>query len=334
MDYDPTADAAVIQKATGAKDMDINALAQLLPKLTPQQIERLRYILKDPSDLTKSNKLLDEGARRIIHGILLGPKDLDCYILNYALTAPSRSLMSIGRAEFGRAWILSMVLLDRKDGDVETITARYWEMYKTPLIAAIKSALAKHSSLANLYQNALENIRNPGASEVPEAQRQKVQADIAAEVDKLYAAGVGTFESEMFSLVLANASTERVKDLMDAFLQKHKQSLFKFLESKASSAKYAEVREQLLYIMRGATDRNERDAQLMEDSMKGFGTKDKELTYRLLTLARDKQRLKAVKVAYSKLYPERGGLVKRISGDTSGDQEKLLKAMARSDEIV
>ena len=52
----------------------------------------------------------------------------------------------------------------------------------------------------------------------------------------------------------------------------------------------------------------------------------------MLAVASDKGHLAAVKEAYKQLYPGKGGLMARITGDTSGDQQKFLLALVTADD--
>lgn len=53
--------------------------------------------------------------------------------------------------------------------------------------------------------------------------------------------------------------------------------------------------------------------------------------YRIIAISWDKKHLTSVKAAYKHDYPSKGSLKSRISGDTSGEQERLLRALVLSD---
>jgi annexin A7/11 len=248
--------------------MDMGALIGILPKLTPQKIEKLKFIIKDPRDLTKATNISEESVKLCIHGMLLGPRDLDVYLLHYALTNPSSKFFG---SSFPRAWMLSLVLLDRKDGDIEAITARYRELHNDDVLKPLKKALKgkNNEPLGTLYMNALENRRNPGTSEVPEAMKLDTQKDIERQAGELYSSGVGEFEPNTASWIFATSTPERLKEIMAAFNKERGQSLIAFIKEKGK--KKEGVRDQLLYILEGIENRAKRDAELLEDSMKGIG---------------------------------------------------------------
>ncbi len=77
-------------------------------------------------------------------------------------------------------------------------------------------------------------------------------------------------------------------------------------------------------MLRCGTDRALRDAMLLEDTMKGPGTKDDLLVHRVVRYHWDKAHMQQVKGAYKHKYKK--DLSTRIKGDTGGDLERLLLA--------
>jgi annexin A7/11 len=84
------------------------------------------------------------------------------------------------------------------------------------------------------------------------------------------------------------------------------------------------MEDALLHIIRGATDPVMRDAMLLEETMKGMGTKDSLLINRVVRFHWDREHMRQVKVAYQKKYGK--SLVSRIKSETKGDYERLLVA--------
>lgn len=80
----------------------------------------------------------------------------------------------------------------------------------------------------------------------------------------------------------------------------------------------------LLHQLRTGTDKAMRDALLLEDAMAGAGTKDALLTNRVIRIHWDRNHMQQVKGAYQHKF--RRSLKSRITGETSGDYEKLLVA--------
>jgi annexin A7/11 len=84
------------------------------------------------------------------------------------------------------------------------------------------------------------------------------------------------------------------------------------------------MEEALLYQLRNAADKYMHAAKLLEDSMKGMGTKDHLLVGRVVRYHWDAGYLANVKGAYQQKYGR--SLASRISGETSGDYRRLMLA--------
>ena len=80
----------------------------------------------------------------------------------------------------------------------------------------------------------------------------------------------------------------------------------------------------LLYQLRAGRDRIMRDAELLEESMAGMGTKDQLLVNRVIRYHWDKNHMYQVRAAYKQRYGKDFG--HRIRGETSGDYERLMLA--------
>ena len=91
------------------------------------------------------------------------------------------------------------------------------------------------------------------------------------------------------------------------------------------------MQDGLYYIARGAEMDGQgvvRDTELLEMSMKGMGTKDERLIYRLVRLHWNRPRFAAIKNQYQASYKRT--LRKRVEGETTGKYEKALVAIIES----
>lgn len=82
------------------------------------------------------------------------------------------------------------------------------------------------------------------------------------------------------------------------------------------------MKSALLMQLRGSVDRALRDATLLEDAMKGMGTKDRLLVNRIVRYHWDKGHMQQVKGAYRHKYKQE--LSNRVQSETSGDYCKLM----------
>jgi hypothetical protein len=165
--------------------------------------------------------------------------------------------------------MLELALLGRKDGDINAIKESYRRQFGDKLLPLLKEALKKETLLANLFMNALETHSYPGLSEVPDLNKQALQDQINKDADDLFTATVGNVEGNKFAWIFTTSSQERLKDIAAAFSTRHKQPLASVVEKKLK--KTEAFRDELLYILRGVENRPERDAELLENTMKGFG---------------------------------------------------------------
>lgn len=206
----------------------------------------------------------EDTVKAGINGLLLGPRDFDVFLLHRALAEKAKS-----SSPSKYTWMLSLALLGRLDGDVEAVKEAYRQRHGDTLLPVLKEALRKDPLLANLYMNALENRGNPGLSEVPEPLRPALQDQINREADELFTATVGNIEGDRFSWIFTSSTAERLRNISAAFGKRQNQSLISVVEKKLKKTDI--FRDELLYILRGLDNRAKRDADLLENTMKGFG---------------------------------------------------------------
>lgn len=84
------------------------------------------------------------------------------------------------------------------------------------------------------------------------------------------------------------------------------------------------MKDALLFQLRHAVDKYMHAADLLEDSMRGMGTKDQLLVLRVVRFHWDHTTLSNVKAAYQQRY--RRSLADRIDKDISGDYKRLMLA--------
>ena len=84
------------------------------------------------------------------------------------------------------------------------------------------------------------------------------------------------------------------------------------------------MEEALLFMLRAAEDPAKHDADLLEETMKGAGTKDQALVRRIVMVHWNRERLNQAKAAYKHFYKR--DLAQRIRSETRGDYEKLMIA--------
>ena len=209
------------------------------------------------------------GFKLGLQGLLLGPRECNVVLLNHVLNTQSTRGMFGAVTSFKHTWALSLVLLGRKDGDIEAIKTTYHTRYGDTLLDRIKDVFRRDTLLGNLYMNVLECTPRPGVSEVPEALKKATQADIDKDADALFTATVGAVEAERFAWIFTTSTSARLREVAEVFGKKQGTSLAGVVERKLK--KTEALKEELMYILRGLDDRPKRDAELLEATMKGFG---------------------------------------------------------------
>jgi len=120
--------------------------------------------------------------------------------------------------------------------------------------------------------------------------------------------------------IMTNRSNAQLRAISIAYQQRYQRSLTNTLKSEFSG----HMQDALLYILSVAEDPAKHDADLLEESMKGMGTKDVALVRRIVMIHWNRDRLQQCKGAYKHFYKR--DLAKRIESETSGDYKKLMVA--------
>lgn len=146
------------------------------------------------------------------------------------------------------------------------------------------------------------------------------QAMVEHDVKKLHdaMAGLGTDEANLIR-ILANRSPEDLEAIRKAFQEKYgrKGDLIEWIKDD-TSGDFQNV------MVAMAQDPAEMDADALHKAMKGLGTDDDALIQILTT--RSPSHLARVTAIFDKKYGK-GGLLKWIEDDTSGDYQRTLKAL-------
>jgi len=142
--------------------------------------------------------------------------------------------------------------------------------------------------------------------------------EVAADVEELYKAGqgkIGTNET-VFLRIFTQRSIMHLRMVDAAYGQKYEKTLKHVIEKEFGGHVMKALKSILDYTM----DRNLYFAELLDDSMKGSGTKDKMLI-RNVAHMRGPMR-EEIKTTYLRKYGK--SLLQRIASETSGDYKKLL----------
>ncbi|KAG6826058.1 hypothetical protein H0H92_001283 [Tricholoma furcatifolium] len=255
-------------------------------------------------------------------GILRMNALADFYVMKYG-----KRLVDLLDKETG-SWfgtdeeLLTEIIMDRSSDDLYRLSIEYKYKYGTELAVKIKGDLSGKAE--KMFLMALNARRPPDDAPIDFA---AVDQDIL----NLYHAGqarAGTDEIVFFDVILAR-SRPHLAAVIGGYGQKYR-SLTKVIKSEFSG----HTRDSLLFVVNGVKPKRDgkgiwRDAKLIEKAMAGFGTKDKQLVYRIVRAHWDPYRMAAIKQAYQNRMNKT--LDARVKGETSGDHQKLMLALIKAE---
>jgi annexin A7/11 len=253
--YNPRNDGDAILKALQVDGLDRKALIRILPSLTVLQIESIKqYLWKDRSQdmykLMDKQRLGTSSFQNILRAILLGPLMFDVWLMKRSIDSATI------REEF-----IYLVLLGRKNGDIEAIKALYQQKYQKSLTAVIKKELSLFGDVRMLVLNALE------ARRMDDDPRAVTDDMVKNDVRELHVAISGKAEGHTIAEIMATRSDAALFRIIKEYEATHGKDLLKTLKSKLSGG----MENAVMYILEGAQDRALRDARLLEGTMKGLG---------------------------------------------------------------
>ncbi|KAL2830577.1 hypothetical protein BDW59DRAFT_141126 [Aspergillus cavernicola] len=299
-------EADALRKSMKGFGTDEKALIQVLSKLDPLQIAAVRatytsHIRRDLHADVKSetSSYLRQGLLAIIDGPLMFD------------TASARdAVQGMGTKE----WLLNDVLLGRSNADINAIKSSYQRTYRRSLERDVEDDLSFKTK--TLFAFVLRAARHDESAPIDyraiQAEAQSVHAATAARMVN---------NADEVSSLFARSSSNELKALNQAFSERYHISLESHIEKEFSG----HMKDALLHILRSAIDPAMRDAVLLEECMKGMGTKDERLVVRAVRVHWDRQHLDTVKRAYQHKYKQ--DLIKRVQSETSSDFQRLLVAM-------
>lgn len=220
-----------------------------------------------------------------------------------------KSIKGLGTKES----VMNDVLLGRTNADMRAIKQAYYHTFKHTIEDDVKSDLSLKTE--RLFSMVLAANRAEESTPV-------YPQDVDRFVNELHHAMEGRVGTDQVTVcsILSSRSDGQIRSIAHAFNTKYHITLEKTIENEFSG----HMRDALLLIVQRACDRAMSDAVLLEDSMKGIGTKDDLLVNRVVRVHWDRSHMDQVKRAYQHRYKK--SLIDRIRGETRGDQERLLVA--------
>ncbi|KAF4550470.1 Hypothetical protein D9617_17g047380 [Elsinoe fawcettii] len=284
-------------------------LISVLSGLDPLQVNgaRAAFTQRHRRDLIKdigseTSSWFCEGLQAIARG----PLGQDVFNLKDAI-------QGVGTKEN----VLNDILLGRSNADMNAIKQAYQREYNKSLEADVKGDLSLKTE--RLFTMVLAARRNEESAPVIPQQTEK-------DVQDLYQATEGKTGTDQVTVcsILSSRSDGQIRAINQAYKRKYHRSLEDVIKKEFSG----HMEDALLFMLNSASDKAKHDADLLEASMKGMGTKDRLLINRLVRIHWDRQRMSQAKAAYKHFYKQ--DLRRRVEGETSGDYKKLMVAVVDS----
>ena len=300
-----------------------NLLIQVLGSLGPLEINsvKIAFNQRHKRDLMKDVHSETSGYfREGLEAIIRGPLDQDCHSLN-------ESIKGIGTKEV----IMNEVLLARSNADLNAIKNHYHHKYRRTMESDVKGDLSMKTErmfdmvmAARRQEESTPVIPQQINVDVQEIYKATEGTSIAWQDSKstclLTGTGRGGTDEMTVCSILTNRSNAQIRAISTSYHQRYQRSLAHTLQSEFSG----HMQDALLYILSACEDPAKHDADLLEESMKGMGTKDVALVRRIVMIHWNRDRLQQCKGAYKHFYKKE--LAKRVESETSGDYKKLMVA--------
>uniref|UniRef100_A0A8C5W664 Annexin n=1 Tax=Leptobrachium leishanense TaxID=445787 RepID=A0A8C5W664_9ANUR len=301
--FNASEDANNLDKAIKAKGVDEASIINILIKRSNAQ----RQAIKE-AYLKSKGKPLDEALKKalsghfetVVLGILKTPAQYDAQELKNAMKG-------IGTDED----TLVEILASRTNRELKEISRAYKEAFKTELAKDITS------DTSGDFQKALLALAKGDRSEDTRVNDELADSDARA----LYEAGEkrkGTDIGAMITLLTTRS---------DCHLQKVFQKYQKYSKNEVGKALDLELKGDiekcLTTIVKCASSKPAYFAERLYLSMKGSGTRDKDLIR--IMVSRSEIDMIAIKAHYQRLYGK--ALTQAILDETNGDYEAILLAL-------
>jgi len=207
------------------------------------------------------------------------------------------------------------LLCSKQSGEIEILKKAYADEYKSDLEKDIKDE--EDGPLGRIFRSLASGDRPTGSA---------VDSNLAKEeAQKLYDAGegkhLGTDEVE-FVRILISRSFAQLKATFDEYSKIAGRDIEKSIKREASG----DLEDALLAIVKCIRNTPAYFAERLQESMKGAGTKDKDLI-RIL-VSRSEVDLVEIEKEYERLYSK--DLIKEIKKELSGDYEDIIVALLSS----
>ncbi|XP_059825690.1 annexin A1a [Hypanus sabinus] len=306
--FDPDVDAAALNKAINAKGVDEDTIIDILTTRTNCQRQQIaaayqQAVGKPLKEVIRSK--LSGKVEDVALGLLRTPAQYDAYQLNCAMKG-------LGTDED----TLVEILVTRGNKEKNDLIKAYQEEFGSDLAKKIKG------DTSGAFQKALLMLLEATKDESNEVDHDLADDDARA----LYEAGEkqkGT-DIETFVKILSSRNNEHLRTVFERYTKYSPNDVAKALDLELKG----DIENLLISLVNCIGNKPAYFADKLQQSMKGYGTKDNTLIR--IIISRSEVDLKDIKVEYKAKFGKT--LYNAIKEETKGDYEKILLSLCGSDE--
>lgn len=256
-----------------------------------------RSLLKDIQSETSG--YYEEGLLALARG----PLDQDVYCVD-------RAIRGMGTKET----LLNDVVLGRSNADLNAIKTQYRQTYGKDLAQEVREDLSMKTE--KLFEYVLACRRAEESAPV-------YPQEVEHAVDRLQQSTQGQLgtNQDVVCQILAYSSDGQLRAISQRYHQKYNKKLDAVIASEFSG----HMKDALRLMLARAEDRVKSDADDLEATMKGPGTKDQLLVSRMVRAHWNREHMRQVGVAYQRFHGR--NLRDRVKGETSGHYKELMMAL-------
>ena len=298
--YSVDADVEALNKAMKGVGTNESAIIQILCNRTSIQRQQIKAAFNQ-----KYNKDLVQELKKELSGkfedaiveVLRSPTELDCKALYEAMHGAGTDEET-----------LIEIICTRSNYQLNLDKQEFSKLYKKDLVKFVESetsGIFKKILLGFLQCNRSENIYpDPGFCQ--------------QEAERLYKAGEGRWgtDEDFFAKIITQRSPYELAIIADLYHKQTKHTIFKAIDKEFSG----QTEKLLNQIVMAIIHPSEYFANRIYNSMKGAGTKDKQLIRCLVS--RDEVDMPQIKECYKRMFEK--DMIEAIKSETSGDYEKFL----------